>query len=119
MLQRIKLRLKPVVTSKYLDCHLHVINYERAKQRLQIWRKQRDGGWKFEAVTMMCSHNIKLLSSFDTRSIEETTSLKVTVVSMVTGWREAREEKRTKCSACKEGAVGDARGHDCLPVPHT
>lgn len=63
--------------------------------------KKREGGWKFEeVVTMMCSHNIKPLSSFDTTSIWETTSLKVTAVSMVTGWMEAREEKRTKCSAC-------------------
>lgn len=56
------------------------------------------GGWKFKDVTVMCSHNINPLSSFDTTSVWETTSLKVTVVSMVTGRIEVREEERTKCS---------------------
>lgn len=55
-------------------------------------------GRKFDATTL-CSHNIKPLSSFDTTCIWQTTSLKVMVVSMVTGWMEAREEK-AKCSAC-------------------
>lgn len=65
---------------------------------MTVFRDLRGRGWKFKDVTIMCSHNTYPLSSFDTTSIWETTSLKVTVVSMVTGQIEVREEERTKCS---------------------
>lgn len=74
---------------------------------------RREG--KFEAGTMMCSRDVHPLSSFDTMSIWETTSLKVTVVSMVTGWIEAREEGGTECSACSRGG-GGRRSRTWLPA---
>ncbi len=68
----------------------------------------------------MCAH-VHPASSFDTTaSVWEKTSLQATVVSMVTGRVEVREEvERTGCSKAGREEVGDAYRRCSLPPLHT
>lgn len=77
-----------------------MMGFHRAEERREVW------SW---------NNGVNPLSSFDTMSIWETTSLKVTVVSMVTGRIEEREEGGTKCSACWRGG-GGRRSRTWLPA---
>lgn len=77
------------------------------------------GVYKLSCV-LLCAH-VHPVPSFDTTaSVWEKTSLQATVVSMVTGRVEVREEvERTGCSEAGREEVGNAYRRSPLPPLHT